>query len=151
VLRERRENRYVATVPGRGYTFVAEVEQPSDAAETRRDQPSPDFAVPVPRRSRRPFFVVALLALAALLVVIFVSYGGLPRREAAREAPAAAAEPASIATGLPARSVAVLPFESLSIDAGDAFVAFGIAESVLHRMAAIQGLTLIARTSSFPA
>ena len=144
------ENRYLATVPGRGYTFVAEVVQSPYAAEIRVGQESPDSAPsPVPGRSRRSFFVFGLLALTALLVFVLWSYGGLVRREAARAAPAAASDPASTTAGLPARSVAVLPFENLSADASDAFVAFGIAESVLHRMAAIQGLTLIARTSSF--
>ena len=50
---------------------------------------------------------------------------------------------------LPPRTVAVLPFENLSADDGNEYIAFGVAESVLHRLANIPNLTVIARTSSF--
>lgn len=50
---------------------------------------------------------------------------------------------------LPDRSVAVLPFENLSADANNEFLALGIAEMVLHRLAERKDLTVIARTSSF--
>lgn len=144
------ENRYLATVPGRGYTFVAEVVQPPQVVESRRDQFSPISAAdPTPGRSRRPYLVFGLLALAALLVLVLLNLGGLTRREVSREAATVTNGPVPGSVDLPARSVAVLPFVSLSDDASDAFIAFGVAESVLHRMAAIKGLTLIARTSSF--
>ena len=50
---------------------------------------------------------------------------------------------------LPAHTVAVLPFENLSAEPSDGFLATGIAESVLHRLAAVKSLSVIARTSSF--
>jgi TolB-like protein/Tfp pilus assembly protein PilF len=45
--------------------------------------------------------------------------------------------------------VAVLPFENLSAEPNDGFLATGIAEGVLHRLAAVKSLSVIARTSSF--
>ena len=57
------------------------------------------------------------------------------------------AAPAEI--GLPAHTVAVLPFENISADPNDGFLATGIAESVLHRLASVKRLSVIARTSSF--
>ncbi len=43
----------------------------------------------------------------------------------------------------------MLPFANLSGEARDEFVALGVAEGVLHRLAGIRDLTLIARSSSF--
>jgi TolB-like protein/tetratricopeptide (TPR) repeat protein len=43
----------------------------------------------------------------------------------------------------------VLPFENLSAEPNDGFLATGIAEGVLHRLAAVKSLSVIARTSSF--
>jgi TolB-like protein/DNA-binding winged helix-turn-helix (wHTH) protein/Tfp pilus assembly protein PilF len=53
------------------------------------------------------------------------------------------------AMSLPDQSVAVLPFESLSTEANNEFLAMGIAETVLHRLGGLRDLTVIARTSSF--
>jgi TolB-like protein/DNA-binding winged helix-turn-helix (wHTH) protein len=115
------ENRYVATVPGRGYRFVAEVKR---SEESR----------PRSRRGAR----VTLITLACVASAALLAYGLQTqwRREAAP-------------SDLPSDTVAILPFENLSTEASDEFVAFGIAEGVLHRLAGSPDLTLIARTSSF--
>ena len=42
-----------------------------------------------------------------------------------------------------------LPFENLSPEPNDALLAFGIAEAVLHQLANLNDLSVIARTSSF--
>ncbi len=47
------------------------------------------------------------------------------------------------------RSIAVLPFESLSADADDEFFADGISEEILIALAQLEGLRVAARTSSF--
>ena len=44
--------------------------------------------------------------------------------------------------------VAVLPFDNLSSDPSDAFIARGIPEMVLNRLSSIRGLTVIARDST---
>ena len=44
--------------------------------------------------------------------------------------------------------VAVLPFDNLSSDPSDAFIARGIPEMVLNRLSSIRGLTVIARDSA---
>jgi TolB-like protein len=46
-------------------------------------------------------------------------------------------------------TVAVLPFQNLSTSPDDEVLAMGIAESVLHQLANLQQLDVIARTSSF--
>ncbi len=50
---------------------------------------------------------------------------------------------------LPERSVAVLPFDNLGQSPKDAALAFGVAETLLHRLSASKELTVIARQSSF--
>ncbi|HNX50472.1 MAG TPA: protein kinase [Thermoanaerobaculaceae bacterium] len=57
------------------------------------------------------------------------------------------------ATGAPARpgvpSIAVLPFVDMSSDKSQEFFGEGIAEELIHALARIQGLRVVARTSAF--
>jgi len=80
---------------------------------------------------------------------VLLTYSGFARWRAARETPPPVSAASAAAAEPRARTVAVLSFENLSTDAENAYVAFGVAESVLHRLASIPDLTLIARTSSF--
>lgn len=52
------------------------------------------------------------------------------------------------ATGIPAKSIAVLPFENLSDDKSNAYFADGIQEEVLTRLSKIADLKVISRTST---
>ena len=47
------------------------------------------------------------------------------------------------------RAIAVLPFADMSESGGQAWFAEGIAEELLHALASVQGLHVMARTSSF--
>lgn len=47
------------------------------------------------------------------------------------------------------KSIAVLPFENFSSDASDQYFADGLADTLLHKLAQISGLKVIARNSSF--
>jgi len=49
----------------------------------------------------------------------------------------------------PERSVAVLAFENLSPESSGSVIALGISEAVLHQLASVRQLAVIARTSSF--
>src|SRR5260370_25730042 len=53
------------------------------------------------------------------------------------------------AIGAPARTVAVLPFDNISADAADAYLAQGLPEMLLNRLSRMEGLSVIARNSSF--
>ena len=53
------------------------------------------------------------------------------------------------AIGARARTVAVLPFDNISADAADAYLAQGLPEMILNRLSRIDGLSVIARNSSF--
>jgi TolB-like protein/Tfp pilus assembly protein PilF len=52
------------------------------------------------------------------------------------------------ATGLPAKSIAVLPFDNLSRDPDNAFFAEGVQDEILTRLAKVADLKVIARTST---
>ncbi len=86
--------------------------------------------------------VVAALALAGV-----ATYAVL----ALRSQPAAPKPDAVTVVGLPPRTVAVLPFENLSPDPANEYLALGMAEMVLNRLASVSELVVIARSSSFKA
>jgi DNA-binding winged helix-turn-helix (wHTH) protein len=141
--------RYIEGLRGRGYHLIAPVsrvassarEQAPDASSSAPDL-SPPRSTPRARRWMISAAVLATIVLAAAATSVVITR----MRESARETPA----PASTVTvsALPEHTVAVLPFANLSGDAQDEFMALGIAEGVLHRLAGIRDLTLIARTSS---
>lgn len=123
---------FIETVPRRGYRFIASVspdtgpEQGPEAA-TRR----------WPRR--------ALTGLALLTAGLLVAFGlrFLPGNPVARVAnPGAAVQ-------LPDRNVAVLPFTNLTGDPHREHLALALSESLLHRLADVREINVIARTSSF--
>jgi TolB-like protein len=57
--------------------------------------------------------------------------------------------PATARTDIPAKSIAVLPFENLSDDKDNVFFSDGLSEEILNSLARIDGLRVIGRTSSF--
>ena len=62
---------------------------------------------------------------------------------------AASSAPAPARTDIPAKSIAVLPFENLSDDKDNVYFSDGLSEEILNSLARIDGLRVIGRTSSF--
>ena len=60
----------------------------------------------------------------------------------------AATTASSAAAGIPAKSIAVFPFENLSRDPDNAFFAEGVQDEILTRLAKVADLKVIARTST---
>jgi TolB-like protein/Tfp pilus assembly protein PilF len=58
-----------------------------------------------------------------------------------------ASNPIPVAAAIPAKSIAVLPFESLSADKEDTYFADGVQDEILNDLAKIAQLTVISRTS----
>ena len=79
VLGERpEEHRFIVTVPGRGYRFVADVRCGRRRARTLRSRRKEADRAP-PRRWRMPALVTLLLTVAGTLLLVFRWPGPTPR------------------------------------------------------------------------
>jgi serine/threonine-protein kinase len=124
------EHRYILTVPGRGYRFIADVRE-DDAAATTVVNPltAAPAVLPVWRRSMA---VGALLFMLALFAV----------------AAWRAREPSPATLALPQTAVAVLPFRSLSPGPRDELLELGLAETLIARISASTQLRVRSLASS---
>ena len=147
--------RHIATVPGRGYRFVAEVEMhDADAgppqwriteaviapAEEKTEQVV-SAAEPNHRRSPRPILLATAAALVLGVAALFLWRG---RTQNPPEAPA---NTPSAKIVLPEKSIAVLPFVNLSDDKENAFFTEGVQDDILTALAKFADLKVISRTS----
>ena len=133
---ERGAHRFIMTVPGRGYRFVAEVQKvdrPADAPPAPADDRPPaqePFAVPDPgttagtARGRR----VRMLRFA-VLVALLIAAAAAHRFQ---KAPAAR----------PVTSMAVLPFKPLIAEQRDPALELGMADTLISRLSTIEQLTV---------
>ncbi len=127
--------RYIETVRGVGYRFIAPVtiEKPSEPVNPR--DPAKGQSAPAPHR---PFYRdIRLLAPAALVIIAAVLVWRLVPWGAA-----------SSHAGESLPSIAVLPFENLSTDKSNAYFAAGIRDTILTRLAELGGLRVISRSVS---
>lgn len=141
VLGERpEEHRFIVTVPGRGYRFVAAVRvetvvepDPVAAKETAKETArktviADNMSTHGPKRLA--LVTLALAVLGGLLFLFLERPGGPPE--------------ASVAP-----SIAVLPFVDMSPERNQAYFADGLSEEILNLLAQSASLRVIARTSSF--
>ena len=132
---------YIETVRGHGYRFIADVASAAEAPA-----PAPTYAAvqtserpdPTPRRIRIGLWLAGAIGLAALAVA-----AGLARRPAEH----AAAAPRPVAA-VSQRSLAVMPFENLSNDPGNAYFVSGIEDIILAKLAGIADLRVVSRRST---
>ena len=123
------EHRYIVTIPGRGYQFVASVTEPpvDEAGPT-----APSGVVDHRWRLTRNAWIVSVLAAASVMVMGYLWRAVWPGRTA-REARV--------------RSIAVLPFKSLGLLEGDEYLGLGLADALITRLGNVPG-TLVRPTSS---
>ena len=133
------ENRFIVTVPGRGYRFVAAVRQPAEQDPYSSDsllRPPPAAHQTGPPPTRRWLDGPRLAAVAALIAVVGAGVWYLDVTDrfwgGARE-----------------RSIAVLPLSDLSEGADQAWFADAISEELTTVLASMPELRVIARTSTF--
>jgi TolB-like protein/DNA-binding winged helix-turn-helix (wHTH) protein/Tfp pilus assembly protein PilF len=160
------EPRYIAGVRGRGYRLVAAVspavrpappvEGPLSAQlvaaqldELSAGQAAATEPQTVSTRPRRTWWLV----LPVLLAIIVAAVIGMRAINSARSVGSQAqlADPLreTGVIGARTRTVAVLPFDNISSDAADAYLGQGLPEMILNRLSQIEGLSVIARNSSF--
>jgi TolB-like protein/DNA-binding winged helix-turn-helix (wHTH) protein/tetratricopeptide (TPR) repeat protein len=145
VLDERRvEGGCIQTVPGRGYRFVLPVRRSDEPHEVQTQPPMTD-APPLAEASsdRKPtaawrrgaWWAAALagfcLTIGALLVFTRTHFLGTGP------------------TDRPRLSIVVLPFENLSGDSSDDYLADGITDDLTSDLSHIQGAFVIARQSAY--
>ena len=136
VLGERPDDhRYIVTVPGRGYRFVADVKVAA-ADEPEVTEAPVDHA---PRRRQPQTFVPYALAVLLLATVGVLLYATMQWQAQIAPPPAQSGEP----------SIAVLAFADMSPERDQEHFADGLSEEILNLLAQSSALRVIARTSSF--
>jgi TolB-like protein/DNA-binding winged helix-turn-helix (wHTH) protein/tetratricopeptide (TPR) repeat protein len=135
----RDEPRFIVTVPGRGYRFVADVRVVSSTEATSALSRS-TF------RGGRIVWaggVVAAVVIAVLVWLVASQPWNRERRGTVDVGPAPAAKARESGPRL-----AILPFANLSPDAGDAFFAEGLHEEILSTLSGrMPGVAVISRTT----
>ena len=86
--------------------------------------------------------------IVALTVVLALAASGLFVFRFVRSKNEETPRQSEAATALPAKSIAVLPFDNLSEEKGNAFFAEGIQDEILTRLAKVADLKVISRTST---
>ena len=86
--------------------------------------------------------LIVLVALGFPVALVLSWIFDLPRRECGAED-----EPLVSATSIPEKSIAVLPFQNLSDDQQNTYLADGIQDDILSNLAKIADLKVISRTS----
>jgi TolB-like protein/DNA-binding winged helix-turn-helix (wHTH) protein/Tfp pilus assembly protein PilF len=153
---------YIETVRGHGYRFIAPVEDVS-AREASTASPTVPFETLVAARAAEPAAVqpsslpdgsVAarpdrhrFVASAAALVVLALG-AGLAIAFAFRPPKATIAPALSAAPAVARHSLAVMPFENLSTDPGNAYFVSGTEDFILAKLAGIADLRVVSRRST---
>jgi len=127
------DHRFIVTVPGRGYRFVAPVEARSSVPSASRPT-----ATQAPR-TRRYLWIASL---AAPVLALFV--GLLADRRS--DVPTA---PATVSRPVATTSIAVLPFVDMSEGGKLKYLSDGIAEEVMNQLGKLPGLRVVGRTFAF--
>lgn len=165
------EHRFIVTIPGRGYRFVAEVRTVAAAAVIEpaastegNDSPtesvlmtngsSDDGAAPTTSRIANPVAAAeslggsrqSLRSSASVVLVLGMMIAMLIYLSSQRAPGASMPAWAGIAE---APSLAVMPFLDLSPDQDQGYFADGLAEELLSILGRMPGLRVIGRTSSF--
>ena len=118
-----RDPRFIETIPKRGFRLIEPVIEPVN---------EPASAPPRRSASWQTTYAAFGVALAVLVALVFLSFDdGVPE---------IAVEPAS---------VAVMPFDDLSPNGDQVYFADGLAEEIIGRLAGVENLLVIGRTSSF--
>ncbi|MFK7733617.1 MAG: winged helix-turn-helix domain-containing tetratricopeptide repeat protein [Pseudomonadales bacterium] len=149
----RGDQQYIETVPKRGYRLRAEISVASDeqaeSALTTSRQTTIREGKSQGIKVRRPLYAIAALAILCLLG--FVLYQGISSSESADSTHPISQnlERNTEDMQLRHKSIAVLPFEDLSSENDQQYLADGMAEEILNALVKFPDLRVIGRTSSF--
>lgn len=141
-------HRFIVTVPGRGYRFVAGVNSVAAAADELSAHASnghaAEPAVPViveqPTKSSLSRFSRKHLFTAAVLVALVLAVAFWSRHPRSQQV--------SATTAAPSKSIAVLPFDNLSNDRANSYFAAAVQDEILTNLAHSPELKVISRMSA---
>jgi DNA-binding winged helix-turn-helix (wHTH) protein len=156
--------RFIITVPARGYRFVASIREKGSSAPVSeagrvsavaKASPTADAAdaslpmitkAPL-RKYRRRGILSSIVGIAFVIaVIVLIEHFSLRPPTTTASIPASQ----SPALSLPAMpSIAVLPFTNMSDDPKQEYFSDGITDDLITALSRLQGLFVIARTSSF--
>ena len=124
------ENRYITTVPGRGYCFVADVKKAA-AVELIADNDSLNAASLPSRRidSHKSRLLIILFCAMGVAGLGFSIYYFWPVVKTANKP-----------INMPVRSIAVLPFKPLVVDQRDESLEMGMADTLIVRLSNLREL-----------
>ena len=123
----RQESQYIATIPGIGYRFVAEVRKTTDDLTQRRPEAKEVAKASAPVRHRRRVLGYALL-IAVPLVLAALAYALYTREK----------PPPEIS------SIMVLPLANLSGNQSEEYFADGMTDALIGDLAKLGGLHVLA-------
>jgi TolB-like protein/DNA-binding winged helix-turn-helix (wHTH) protein/Tfp pilus assembly protein PilF len=145
---DRESPRYIETLPRIGYRFVCQVDETAGPPAHNDGRTANDalavLAAPSPVSTvsgwgRRPRLLMGaalvLLGAVAVLLIVWAKHWWSP--------------PAPSGSALADPSLAVLPFANLGSDKENEYFADGLTEALVTKLAAIHGLKVVARTSSY--
>lgn len=120
------ENRFIATVPGKGYKFVAEIRE-SDRAEKDDEtqglgSPSGSGVKPFAINKRIVVILASVLVLSAVAYLAFEFW------------------PAPVAPAQNISSIAVLPFKPIALDKRDESLEMGMADTLILKLSGVETL-----------
>jgi TolB-like protein/DNA-binding winged helix-turn-helix (wHTH) protein len=150
-----REPRYITGVRSRGYRLIAAVhaapreelapsaaqDESLDATKSASGQAERPLAPAVPALSRQRRWLGWSVATVAIVATTTLALWWHTIHHPPLHEP----------NGIPEKAVvvAVMPFENLSTESADAYLALGVPEMIISRMSQSQALSVIARGSSF--
>jgi len=116
--------------------------------ETIAELPAAGVPIAVPRR-RRSVVAPITAAIAAVLVIAVIAWGGWPVTKPSTSPTVAAATSIAQPLVAPRLSLVVLPFANLSNDPDQQYFADGITEDLTTDLSRIGGMFVISRNSAF--
>ncbi|HEY7546106.1 MAG TPA: winged helix-turn-helix domain-containing protein [Blastocatellia bacterium] len=122
------EHRYVVTVPGRGYSFVADVRVLESAHEAMPEQSRSQIEMEKknPARSRMNAFILMACAFTVVMIALVVYW-----RLASR----------ANQTTAHIKSIAILPFKSLT-ETNDDYLGAGMADTLIARLSQLKQINV---------